>query len=838
MVYNTPTPANQTTYMASTQELKVNENAPHAFRLTRGFSEVDSLIPVAKDVLGGKGYALAVATELGIPVPPYFTIITEAWRTDYANQDISEGVWKEVKGQLAELERQTGKTLGNPDHPLFISVRSGAAESMPGIMKTILNVGINDTTISALEKEIGSAAAWEAYFRLIAKLANAGMGVPREEFDRIAQEKQYIFGVSDMSTLPVGALRSMVQEAKQYLRDQGRPFPAVPRHQIRLAIAGVFASWDAEEAVLFREQFAIPHDMGTAVTVEKMVWGNSIKQHAGAGVLFDRDPLSLGAGARVAFAPHAQGTAVVGDEAWQRLVPLATLDALPKDARAELEGWGNTLAAHVGRPVEIEFTHDGSNVWFLQFREARLSDSAWLRLLLEKMRAGEISEGEAQRAILPEQMQLLILPDLDPTFTATAPVLSRGIPIVMGNASGIPANDMDLITQHPDEDFLLVQPLVNKGTLLLLPKNARGLVAGNGGGGSHIAGNASRIRVPVIFSADTDHIPLTGPITMDATRALVYEGTIPRLENGKNRLITNKERAVVERWLTLRKKNPWKFLTNPNEPIDEYTTLVRTTVEHGRVMFQSPKAIEAKTVNDIIPTPIHMDYTVLPANASERIIRRKLRNIIQSGHDATVRTCFRESRRGPWASITSEQDIEEFLINPDYTKKYGGFPRWRAQGGLTEILIGDIPKDKLNERMAGEHATWTLSALKTGEVMLQIHPFTAMLRGFEEEKGNDHLITIRARFRPKHPDDLKIMDQQVGREIFENSRAHQFGEYIIQKVLRDWWKEHHLAARLAAITDIFPEKNFVTPVLEGQARMDAQGNPLWCLVYGMKIDPS
>lgn len=822
--------------MASIHEVRKNENAPRAFRLTRGFSEEDSLVPVTKRLLGGKGVGLAEAAALDLPVPPGFTITTEAWHTYQERKEVSGPMWKEILLQLSELENMTSKTLGNPDHPLFVSVRSGSPVSMPGILKTILNVGINDATVGALEKEIGSADAWEAYFRLIVDLATVSMGMPQEVFENLKQKGQYSLGVSDITKLPAGTLRSMVNEAKEILREHGHPFPDDPTKQIRLAIAGVFASWDTPEAALYRDRFAIAHDMGTAVNIQTMVWGNSMKEHAGAGVLFNRNPLHLYPGPWVAFAPHAQGTAVVGDEAWQSLQPLSSLP-LPTDAQSTLKNWGDMLAANVGRPVEIEFTHDGSRVWFLQFREARLSDPAWLRFLLEKVRAGDMSEREAQHAMMPEQMQLLILPDLDPAYTRGATILSRGIPIVMGNASGLPEADMDLVHQNPDEDFLAVQPLVNRNELISLPPNVKGLIAGNGGGASHIAGVASRIGVPVIFSADINRIPLDRSITMDATRALVYEGILPRLENGKNKLVTDEERATVEAWLALRKRNPWKFLTNPHEDIDAYTQTVRRTVEGGKVMFQSPKAIEAKTVNTVIPQHIRMDYTVLPVDA-HKVIRAKLRKIVLSGHDATVRTCFRESRRGPWAVITNEAGVDEFLTNPNYTEKYGGYPRWVTQEGLTEVLIGDIPKDKLNERLAHEHATWTLSALKTGEVLLQINPFTAMLRGFEEEQGNNHLITIRARFRPKHPDELKVVDQQVGDDIFQNPRAHQFGDYITQIVLRDWWKEHHLAARLAAITEVFPETMYVTPVLEGQARMDMGGALLWCLVYGMKIDPA
>src|SRR4051795_2708618 len=296
-----------------------------------------------KELLGGKGANLAEMTNLGLPVPPGFTISTEACRAYLLSAAqggvglLPDGFDQEVTDHLAALEKAMGKGLGQPDDPLLVSVRSGAQFSMPGMMETVLNVGLNDASVVGLGRQTGNDRfAWDSYRRLLAMFGRTVLDIDGSLFEEaLGQLKKGKEAASDLA-LEAADLRSLVETYKGIVEEQsGRPFPQDPREQLDLAVLAVFESWNTERAILSRRQERIPADLGTAVSVVTMVFGN-LDMDSGTGVAFTRDPASGAQGVYGDYLQNAQGEDVVAGI--RNTVPLAELEQLDKTCYDELMG--------------------------------------------------------------------------------------------------------------------------------------------------------------------------------------------------------------------------------------------------------------------------------------------------------------------------------------------------------------------------------------------------------------------------------------------------------------------------------------------------------------------
>ena len=370
-----------------------------------------------KDLLGGKGANLAEMTNLGLPVPPGFTITSEACRYYLEHDSGPEGLDDEIARNLEALEREMGKRLGQPDDPLLVSVRSGAKFSMPGMMETVLNVGLNDESVHGLAEQSGNERfAWDSYRRLIQMFGKTVLDIDGELFEDAIDQAKADRGVENDLDLETDDFKGLVAKYKEIVRDQaGRDFPTDPREQMDLAIKAVFGSWNAPRAILYRRQERIPTDLGTAVNIVAMVFGN-MGMDSGTGVAFTRDPASGKQGIYGDYLQNAQGEDVVAGV--RSTVPLADLEQIDKSAYDELLQIMETLENHYRDLCDIEFTIESGKLWMLQTRVGKRTAAAAFRIATQLVDQGLIDTDEAVRRVTGDQLAQLMFPRFGDTSDA------------------------------------------------------------------------------------------------------------------------------------------------------------------------------------------------------------------------------------------------------------------------------------------------------------------------------------------------------------------------------------------------------------------------------------
>jgi pyruvate,orthophosphate dikinase len=387
-----------------------------------------------KDLLGGKGANLAEMTSvLELPVPPGFTISTDACRS-YMTGGWPDGLTEEVDRALNKLEKAMGKHLGDPADPLLVSVRSGAKFSMPGMMDTVLNLGLNDESVEGLAKQTSDERfAYDSYRRFVQMYGRIVLGLPGEEFDRLFDAAKELANTTSDADVPPELLRYLVTSFKQIVeRATGAPFPQDPTVQLRGAIEAVFGSWNGPRAVTYRNREHIPHDLGTAVNVQAMVFGNR-DDNSGTGVGFTRDPATGAQGAYGDFLVNAQGEDVVAGI--RNTEPLAALEGRFPRIYKELEAVFERLERHYRDMCDTEFTIDEGKLWMLQTRVGKRTGAAALKMAVDmtKDRRIKLTRTEAVGRIDADHLDQV----LHPRFASgDAPVLTRGLGASPGAAVG------------------------------------------------------------------------------------------------------------------------------------------------------------------------------------------------------------------------------------------------------------------------------------------------------------------------------------------------------------------------------------------------------------------
>lgn len=387
-----------------------------------------------RELLGGKGAGLAEMTALGIRVPPGCTISTEACQAYYAASNrYPPGLWDELLGALQKVEQTVGATFGDRRRPLLLSVRSGARESMPGMMDTVLNIGLNDTTVQGLIKMSDDPRfAYDSYRRFITMFGNVVMGVPHAAFETLLEEAKAREGVRADSDLSAQTLQELIHPMKARVQEiTGRAFPNRPMDQLRLSIDAVFASWHNDRAVAYRHLHDIPEDWGTAVNVQAMVFGNR-GETSGTGVVFTRDPSTGERYLYGEFLQNAQGEDVVAGIRDPQ--PIAALRRLMPAVYEELVAVCQRLEHHFRDMQDIEFTVQEGTLYLLQTRTAKRTAPAAIRAAVEMQAEGLIDMRTAVLRVEPEQIDQLLHPMIDPQ--AEVQVLGRGLPASPGAASG------------------------------------------------------------------------------------------------------------------------------------------------------------------------------------------------------------------------------------------------------------------------------------------------------------------------------------------------------------------------------------------------------------------
>ena len=494
-----------------------------------------------KDLLGGKGANLAEMTNLGLPVPPGFTITTDACRYYLAEGSVPDGLDDEVTRHLRDLEAGMGRKLGDADDPLLVSVRSGAKFSMPGMMDTVLNVGLSDRSVDGLAKQSGNERfAWDAYRRLIQMFGKTVLDIEGAHFERAIDDAKKAKGVASDTQLDADDLKKLTATYKEIVRQQaGRDFPQDPREQLDLAVMAVFHSWNSDRAVLYRRQERIPSDLGTAVSVVAMVFGN-LGDESGTGVAFTRDPGTGAQGVYGDYLQNAQGEDVVAGI--RNTVPLQELETIDKGSYDQLLGIMQTLEEHYRDLCDIEFTIERGKLWMLQTRVGKRTAGAAFRIATQLVKQGMIDLDEALTRVTGAELTRLMFPRFDSSGDVT--LITTAISASPGAAVGRAVFDSATAVAWAEgrgEKVILVRRETNPEDLHGMIA-AEGVLTARGGKTSHAAVVARGMGKTCVCGAEALEIDeaerqFTGPdgvvvhegdvISVDGSSGAVYLGEVP-----------------------------------------------------------------------------------------------------------------------------------------------------------------------------------------------------------------------------------------------------------------------------------------------------------------------
>jgi pyruvate,orthophosphate dikinase len=518
------------------------------------------------DLLGGKGANLAEMTRLGLPVPPGFTITTEACRHYLENGHNPDGLEAEIAKHVANLEDVMGRRLGDPHDPLLVSVRSGARFSMPGMMETVLNIGLNDRSVIGLADSANDPRfAWDAYRRLLQMFGKTVVGIDGEAFESLLDAAKHRAGVSSDTELSAEQVQSLVGEFKDVIvQKSGAPFPQDPLEQLMRAIRAVFDSWNTERAIIYRRRERIPENLGTAVNVQAMAFGN-VGEGSGTGVAFTRDPGSGEKGIYGDYLPDAQGEDVVAGI--RNTLSLHELEDLDKNAFDELLTIMATLEAHYRDLCDIEFTIERGKLWMLQTRVGKRTAGAAFRIAVQLVDEGVISMDEAVERVTGAQLAQLMFPQF--ASHNTAQLLAIGTNASPGAAVGKVVFDSATAVQWAarGEDVILVRRETNPDDLAGMVA-ATGILTSRGGKTSHAAVVARGMGKTAVCGAET--IEVRGKdkklrvgdreitegetISIDGSTGEVFAGEVPVVqspvvryfEEGLDSAISGVDQATAE----------------------------------------------------------------------------------------------------------------------------------------------------------------------------------------------------------------------------------------------------------------------------------------------------
>ncbi|MGH7421965.1 MAG: pyruvate, phosphate dikinase, partial [Candidatus Rokuibacteriota bacterium] len=496
-----------------------------------------------RNLLGGKGSELAEMTRMGVPVPPGFTITTEAWAAYNASgKKHPAGLWSQVTAHLARLEAVAGSRLGDPARPLLVSVRSGARASMPGMMDTVLNLGLNDKSVQGLAARTRNERfAWDCYRRFITLFGDVVLAIDRRAFDTLLDAAKQRAGAKTDADLPADALKSLVAELKGVVQQKtGRPFPQDPLEQLRLAIDAVFDSWRAKKAVDYRRIHGLPDDWGTAVTVMAMVFGN-LGPTSGTGVCFSRDPSSGERRFFGEFLINAQGEDVVAGIRTPE--PLEALKTRMPAVYRKLTAIKDRLEAHYRDMQDIEFTVQEGRLFILQTRSGKRTAAAAVRIAVEMHeKEKRIDRDTALMRVEPASLHQLLVKTVDPMAKYTA--IASGLPATPAAAVGKvvfdPEKAVDMALRQ--EAVILVRAETSPEDVAGMHA-AQGVLTSRGGLTSHAAvvargwGKCCVVGAGDVVVEEENHLFRAG-------RAVVREGQVITLNGATGEVIVGAQPLV------------------------------------------------------------------------------------------------------------------------------------------------------------------------------------------------------------------------------------------------------------------------------------------------------
>jgi pyruvate,orthophosphate dikinase len=481
-----------------------------------------------RSLLGGKGANLAEMTRIGVPVPPGFTVTTEACNAYLAaGEQFAEGMWEQELEALEAVEKETGKTFGDPANPLLVSCRSGAKFSMPGMMDTVLNIGLNDETAKGMVELTGDEAfVYNSYRRLVQMFGSVVLDIEDDEFEHAIAARKKQRGITDDTELNAEDWKALTEGFKAIIaKHKGFDFPQDPIEQLKLATEAVFKSWNGRPAISYRNRENIPHDLGTGVNIVTMVFGN-MGWTSGTGVAFTRDPATGGNELYGDYLMNAQGEDVVAGI--RNTKPIAEMEADSPEAYAEFVGITQKLEKHYREMQDVEFTIEQGKLWMLQTRDGKRTAKAAIKIAVDMANESLISKEEAVSRVQPDHVDTL----LHPQFSAAAKeqahesgtYLASGVNASPGAAVGMVAFDADLAEEWglAGKDVIMVRPETKPDDVHGMIAS-KGILTSRGGATSHAAVVARQFGTPAVVGCEAIEIDLDGR-TMEVSGKAVKEG--------------------------------------------------------------------------------------------------------------------------------------------------------------------------------------------------------------------------------------------------------------------------------------------------------------------------
>jgi len=498
-----------------------------------------------KDLLGGKGAGLAEMSRIGLPVPPGFTITTEACLEFQARggKEIDPVLWEEVLEHLRKLEERTGKKFGEVENPLLVSVRSGAPISMPGMMDTVLNLGLNDQTVDGLARLTGNPRfAYDSYRRFLTMFGNVVLGIPHDKFEQILDQYKEKYGVKLDTELSTEALKEIVQAIKELIkREIGLDFPQDPLEQLRLAVKAVFLSWNNERAIAYRRFNKIPDTLGTAVNVQMMVFGN-MGSDSGTGVAFTRNPATGEKAVYGEYLLNAQGEDVVAGIRTPKPIS-AMKDELPETYKQFMDTCA-LLEKHFRDIQDIEFTVEKGKLYLLQTRTGKRTARAAVKIAVDMVNEGLITKEEAVMRVEPNQIYQLLLPHFDESDKRDAvkrgDFLAKGVNASPGAATGKAVFDPDTAEElgKRGEAVILVRAETSPDDVHGMIM-AKGILTARGGATSHAAVVARSIGKPCVTGCEAIKIDMERRV-FTANNTTIKEGDFISIDGATGEVFRGK----------------------------------------------------------------------------------------------------------------------------------------------------------------------------------------------------------------------------------------------------------------------------------------------------------
>ncbi len=814
-----------------------------------------------REILGGKGYALVGMSKMGLPVPPGFIISTQACNAFLHNGGFPPGMWEQVRTALAWIESESGKQFGNPAKPLLVSVRSGAPVSLPGMMITIKNVGLNGEIMRAMINSGTSNFAYETYLILLRDLGET-MGISKEEIDRILRE-------SDRRSIDV-------------VSRIDRLLPQDPWVQLESAIKDVFQSWNSPTAQNGRNMLGIPWDMGTACVVQMMVFGNWDSQ-SGSGVVHTRDPQTGDSKLIGDFALAAQGDAVVSGQRVIRPENWQDIEKLPR-VLVDLERYCRWLEREYGWAQDVEFTVESNCLWMLQTRKANLSPRAVVKSAVDLLNERVLkSKREAMKHAIPA-LPVLSIKRFDPQAIESATCIARGVDTVSGAVSGtmviaqagshLSAEAKCKELHDKGKPIVLVTDEMDPVLVPTLGYIA-GILAKSGGKNCHLAIITRKKHIPTITGCDEMRVGDSWvnfgqlrvnefePISIDGSTGQVYQGVIETAESRAR----SAEQDLITHWMEeLDYKLPWAiaaYLDLGMHKVDKIRACIPANIED--LPWQTEKARVIDLLVRAFPKGSRIGMTVMAADDKNTLLQ-ELYRAVDEGFEPGVRTCFVQSPpfgKAPWEMGLTRELAEKFVEgHPDYVKErrckidgnWGTYPEWlQSSAYITELVVMDNPPGLgLKDAASRErHFVFNVQCDETkNSVIIELLLDTDQLRDIE------HLVQSKAIYITLHLDQDSAMfkgplyyrfgsDHVVGAEqaspleFWEHesercqnllvSKAWRIAQWVGKRVFSDWW----LPPVALPYRMMFLSRHGLD-VLEVQGRCELDGTVEYARIYDCK----